>query len=118
MRNHKEVVVFGRRIGNDQLKSALSIALLVTMIGLSGGILVASTNGVPLGDGLYEAVSAICTVGLSTGITGELNLLSKLILIIYMFFGRVGIMTISFAFMTKTPPDNAIRRPEARVLIG
>ena len=118
MRNHKEVVVFGRRIGNDQLKSALSIALLVTMIGLSGGILVASTNGVPLGDGLYEAVSAICTVGLSTGITGELNLLSKLILIIYMFFGRVGIMTISFAFMTKTPPDNAVRRPEARVLIG
>jgi trk system potassium uptake protein TrkH len=57
-------------------------------------------------------------VGLSTGITAGLNLGSKLILIVYMFFGRVGIMTISFAFMSKTPPDNAIRRPETQVLIG
>ena len=63
-------------------------------------------------------ISAICTVGLSTGITAGLNAASKLLLIVYMFFGRVGILTISFAFMTSTPPDNAIGRPETRVLIG
>ena len=87
-------------------------------LGLGGGIILSATNGIALGDALYETVSAICTVGLSTGVTAGLNLGSKLLLIVYMFFGRVGILTISFAFLTKTPPANAIRRPETRVLIG
>ena len=117
-RGHGEVVVFGRKIAQDQISSALSIFLLVVSLGLFGGAVVSATNGLPLGDSLYEVVSAICTVGLSTGITAGLNMGSKILLILYMFFGRVGIMTISFAFMTKVPPDNAIRRPETRVLIG
>lgn len=118
LRNRRDVVVFGRRIGQDQLSSALCIALLVSLLALTGGIVLSATNGLPLADCLYESVSAICTVGLSTGITAGLNLGSKILLILFMFFGRVGIMTISFAFMTKTPPDNSIRRPEVRVLIG
>ena len=118
LRNHKETVLFGRRIPQQQMASAASIALLVTGLGLMGGVILSATNGLALGDCLYESISAICTVGLSTGITAGLNLGSKILLIVYMFFGRVGIMTISFAFMTKIPPDNAIRRPEARVLIG
>ena len=118
LRNHKETVLFGRRISQQQMASAASIALLVSGLGLMGGMILSATNGLALRDCLYEAISAICTVGLSTGITAGLNLGSKILLIIYMFFGRVGIMTISFAFMTKIPPDNAVRHPEARVLIG
>ena len=118
LRNRKETVLFGRRIPHQQTASAASIALLVTGLGLLGGMILSATNGLALGDCLYESISAICTVGLSTGITAGLNLDSKILLIVYMFFGRVGIMTISFAFMTKIPPDNAVRRPEARVLIG
>lgn len=118
LRNHKETVLFGRRIPQQQMASAASIALLVSGLGLMGGMILSATNGFALSDCLYEAISAICTVGLSTGITAGLNLGSKILLIVYMFFGRVGIMTISFAFMTKIPPDNAVRRPEARVLIG
>ena len=118
LRNHKETVLFGRRIPQQQMASAASIALLVSGLGLMGGLILSTTNGLALGDCLYESISAICTVGLSTGITAGLNLGSKILLIVYMFFGRVGIMTISFAFMTKIPLDNAVRRPEARVLIG
>ena len=118
LRNHKETVLFGRRISQQQMASAASIALLVSGLGLMGGMILSATNGLALSDCLYEAISAICTVGLSTGITAGLNLGSRILLIIYMFFGRVGIMTISFAFMTKIPPDNAVRHPEARVLIG
>ncbi len=118
LRNHKETVLFGRRIPQQQMASAASIALLVSGLGLMGGVILSATNGLALSDCLYESISAICTVGLSTGITAGLNLGSKILLIVYMFFGRVGIMTISFAFMTKIPPDNAVRRPEARVLIG
>jgi trk system potassium uptake protein TrkH len=118
LRGRSEVVVFGRRIPQEQVNAALSICLLVVGLGTLGGVVVSASNGVPLGDAMYETVSAICTVGLSTGITGQLNLGAQVLLIVYMFFGRVGIMTISFAFMTKTPPANAIRRPETRVLIG
>ncbi|MDD6238884.1 MAG: potassium transporter TrkG [Oscillospiraceae bacterium] len=118
LRNHKETVLFGRRIPQQQMASAASIALLVSGLGLMGGMILSTTNGLALSDCLYESISAICTVGLSTGITAGLNLGSKILLIVYMFFGRVGIMTISFAFMTKIPPDNAVRHPDARVLIG
>ena len=100
------------------MNSAGSICFLVIALAVSGGIILAATNGISLGDAMYETVSAICTVGLSTGITAGLNLGSKILLIVYMFFGRVGIMTVSFAFMTCTPPDNAIGRPEVRVLVG
>lgn len=117
-RGHGEVVVFGRKISQTQIGSALSIFVLVVSLGILGGMAVSVTNGLPLWDSMYEAVSAICTVGLSTGITAGLNVGSRILLIVFMIFGRVGIMTISFAFMTKTPPDNAIRRPETRVLIG
>lgn len=118
MRNRSEIVVFGRKIPQDQVNNAGSICLLIAFLGLAGGMILAATNGIALADAMYESVSAICTVGLSTGITAGLNLGSKMLLIVYMFFGRVGIMTISFAFLTKSPPDNAIGRPETRVLIG
>ncbi len=118
LRGRRDIVVFGRRIPQDQVNSAGSICFLVIALAVSGGIILAATNGISLGDAMYETVSAICTVGLSTGITAGLNLGSKILLIVYMFFGRVGIMTVSFAFMTCTPPDNAIGRPEVRVLVG
>lgn len=117
-RNRKDTVAFGRKIAQDQINSAASIAIMVTALALVGGVILSASNGLPLGDCLYESVSAICTVGLSTGITAGLDIGSKLLLILYMFFGRVGLMTISFAFMTKIPPDNAIGRPVSRVLIG
>jgi trk system potassium uptake protein TrkH len=118
LRNHRDTVIFGRRLSQQQINQAMSIALLVVLLGFTGGLVLSASNQLPMMDCLYESISAICTVGLSTGITAGLNLGSKLILIVYMFFGRVGIMTISFAFMSKTPPDNAIRRPETQVLIG
>ena len=117
-RNRKEIVVFGRRIPQEQVNIACAICFLVVGLALIGAVILSATNGVRLIDALYETASAICTVGLSTGITAGLNLVSKLLLIVYMFFGRVGIMTISLAFMIKEPPDNAIGRPETRVLLG
>ena len=118
LRGRSQVVAFGRTIAQDQINAAVSIFLLVVSLSLGGGVILSATNGLPLGDALYETVSAICTVGLSTGITAGLNLGSQLLLILFMFFGRVGILTISFAFLAKTPPANVIRRPETRVLIG
>ncbi|MDD6023124.1 MAG: potassium transporter TrkG [Oscillospiraceae bacterium] len=118
LRGRRDVTAFGRRIRQEQINSAAGIAILVLFLGVAGGVFLSASNGLPLGDCLYETASAICTVGLSTGITAEVNLASKILLIVYMFFGRVGIMTISFAFMMKRIPENGIRRPETWVLIG
>ncbi len=118
LRGRRDTVVFGRKIPQDQINSALCICVLVVALALVGGMAISASNGVGLGAAMYETVSAICTVGLSTGITADLNIGSHILLMIYMFFGRVGIMTISLAFMTRTPPDTAISRPETRVLIG
>lgn len=118
LRNRRDVVVFRRRISQEQISGALCIALLVTLLGVTSGVILSTIQQVPLGDALYETISAVCTVGLSTGITAGLGLGFKIMLMVLMFFGRVGIMTVGFAFMTKRPPDNAIRRPEVRVLIG
>ena len=67
---------------------------------------------------IYETISALCTVGLTTGITSGLGLASCLILIIFMFFGRVGIMTISVGFMMANPAEDRITYAQTRVMIG
>ena len=63
-------------------------------------------DGVSFENAIYETISALCTVGLTTGITSGLSLASCLILIIFMFFGRVGIMTISVGFMMANPAED------------
>ena len=118
MRRRSQIVVFGRKIAPDQVSSAGALCILVVMLAALGGVVISAVEKIALSDAMYEAVSALCTVGLSTGITGSLGTVSRLLLILYMYFGRVGIMTVSFAFMTKSPPDNAIGRPETRVLLG
>ena len=55
MRGHREVVLFGRRIPQDQMGSAASIALLVTGLGIAGGVILSATNGIPLWDCLYSS---------------------------------------------------------------
>ena len=67
---------------------------------------------------IYETISALCTVGLTTGITGSLCLASKLILIVFMFFGRVGIMTIGISFMMSSRAQSRIQYAETKVMIG
>ena len=94
--------------------------IFMLMIGLSffGGAFICATSGVSLADGLYEAVSAIGTVGLTTGITPDLDPAAKLMLILFMYFGRVGLLTISFGFLKKKPAGEKYRYANTDLLIG
>ena len=67
---------------------------------------------------LYETISAIATVGLSTGLTASVNVASKLIIIVMMFFGRVGVMTISLGFLLSDRAEERYQWAETKVLIG
>jgi len=66
---------------------------------------------------LFEAVSAFSTSGLSCGITAELNSLSQIVLILLMYFGRVGLLTLSIGLLAPRKPSK-ISYPEGKIIIG
>lgn len=88
---------FGRRLPEEALRSAAVIFLLYLLLFLCGGILICCLDGVSLMSALFEAASAIGTVGLSIGGTADLSTPSRLILIFLMYFGRVGGLTMIYA---------------------
>lgn len=86
-----------RRIDDATVKSAAAILLLYLTIFFFGGTVISALEGLPIGVCLFEAASAVGTVGLTAGITPTLGALSKLILIVSMYFGRVGGLTLIYA---------------------
>lgn len=88
---------FGRRIPSDVIRSAAAVLLMYLVLFMTGGLIISRTEGLPLITCLFETASAIGTVGLSLGVTPELGILSRGILISLMFFGRVGGLTLIFA---------------------
>jgi trk system potassium uptake protein TrkH len=108
---------FGRRIPDDVLRSAVTIFLLYLVLFLTGGMLICSIEGLPLMSTLFEAASAIGTVGLTLGITPDLSLPSRLILILLMYFGRVGGLTLLFA-VTARQTASQTQLPQERVTVG
>lgn len=80
--------------------------------------LILLTNSFTMEDVLFEVVSAFSTTGLSLGITSSLNQFGQAILIIVMFFGRLGAFTIMMALLDKEPRQNLVDYPEESVLLG
>ena len=117
-RGRTHITAFKRMIPQSTVANAGSIALLMLTLGAVGAGTIAVIDGVSFENAIYETISALCTVGLTTGITSGLSLASCLILIIFMFFGRVGIMTISVGFMMANPAEDRITYAQTRVMIG
>ena len=89
-RSQENVEIFGRRIEWSVIKNASTIAMMYCMLFLCGGITISVYEGLPLSECLYEAASAVGTVGLTLGITPKLHIVSQFILIILMYLVRVG----------------------------
>ena len=117
-RGRTHVTAFKRSISQSAVSNAMAIALLVLFLSFLGAGAISALDGVSFDNAVYETISALCTVGLTTGITPGLGLASCLILIVFMFFGRVGIMTISVGFMMANPAEERIEYAQARVMIG
>lgn len=112
----EETSVFGRRLGTLVIFRAMAIAVISMGI-IAGATLVLLVNGDgTLAQALFESTSAFGTVGLSTGITPELAASSKLALILTMFVGRVGPLTLAFALMQRA--HGKVRLPEEKILVG
>ena len=108
---------FGRRIDDQVIKNAASIAMLYFMMFLAGGIMISTAEGLPMLSSLFEAASAMGTVGLTLGITPSLHKISLYVLILLMYMGRVGGLTLIYAVFSGKNKANA-RFPMEKVMIG
>lgn len=117
VRGESEPVVFGRHIGTETVRKALAIFLVSIVIILSVSFMLTITESAPLVDILYETVSALATVGASKGITPHLTDAGKNLITLCMYLGRIGPMTMAFAFGMKAK-KSLIRYPESFISIG
>ena len=118
MRGRYTVSVFHRTISDDHVLNAIMIFILMVSLSFIGAAVIAATSSSDFTDSLFEAVSAIGTVGLSTGITPALSRPAKIMIMIYMYFGRVGVLTLSVGFLKKKPAGENFRYANTDLLIG
>ena len=116
-RRRENTNIFGRRIDDDVVKNAATISLMYIMLCCTGGLIISVSEGLPMLTCLFETASAVGTVGLSLGITPELNLLSRSVLILLMFFGRVGGLTLIFAALSSAQ-KKVSKLPKEKITVG
>ena len=117
-RGRSHVHAFRRSIPAEKATDAMSIAGIMLVLALFGGIFLSATSSVGFLDGLFESVSALATVGLTTGITPAMSTASQVLIIAFMYFGRVGILTISLGFLMGNRVEERIRYADTNLLIG
>ncbi len=118
MRGRSTVTVYHHTIPEEQVMNAMTISLVMIVLAVFGGIVVCATSPVNFTDALYESVSALATVGLTAGATTLLSVPAKLLIIIFMYFGRVGVLTISLGFLMGNQAVERFRYAETSLLIG
>ncbi|MBR2407949.1 MAG: potassium transporter KtrB [Lachnospiraceae bacterium] len=118
IRNSEETVLFRRRISKQAVGKAVAVVSMSFVIAFVSTVLLAAVSGAPALDVMYETFSATATVGLSRNLTGSLNLLGKLIIIVTMYLGRVGPISLVIAFNTKKKKQNIIKNPTEEISVG
>jgi trk system potassium uptake protein TrkH len=108
---------FGRRIAEEAIKAAATILLLYVGLFFVGAMVISRIEDLPLITCMYETASAIGTVGMTLGITSQLGLVSKMILISFMYFGRVGGLTLIFAAIPEKS-SNLMKLPQEKITVG
>ena len=117
IRGQRDATIMGRRIGPRVERQALTVVVLASLLIGVGTITLLSVTPLPLSEVLFECISAFSTVGLSTGITGELPVSGQLVLIILMFVGRVGTITVATA-LALSQSRKPYRYPEENPIVG
>ncbi len=117
LRGRTQTVLFKKRLPADLFSRALTVIFTAIIIIIFATIGILLFERCSLSEALFEVASAFGTVGLSTGITFGLTLPSKVILILCMYIGRIGISTLALALAMRTSIDRAIH-PEENVTIG
>ena len=117
-RGRETVTVYKRTISAGKVMDAMTIVGIMAALALFGGVFISATSPVSFTDSLFEAVSALATVGLTAGATGNLSIAAQILIIIYMYFGRVGVLTLSLGFLTGNRAEERFRYAQTNLLIG
>lgn len=116
-RRHEHTHFFKRRITEVAVKNAATVFLMYLVLFLGGGMIISRIENIPLLTSVFETASAIGTVGLSLGITARLGAVSRIILTVLMFLGRVGGLTLVFA-ATMGARANTPKYPQEKITVG
>ena len=118
IRGRDSVNVFNRRIPEHKVLDAMTIIAIVVGLCMAGAVVIAATSPISFTDSLYESASALGTVGLTAGATSLLSLAGRLIIIVFMYFGRVGVLTLSMGFLLGDRAKQRYQYAETNLLIG
>ena len=118
IRNREDTVLFRRTISKQAVGKAVAVVSMSFLIAFVSTVLLAAVIGAPALDVMYETFSATATVGLSRNLTASLNIWGKLIIIVTMYLGRVGPISLVIAFNTKKRKENIIKNPTEEISVG
>ena len=118
VRNSRNVNVFGRKLDSEVIRKALTVVMIyVTFLFVSTLTICATNPGFALPEVLFETASAIGTVGLSVGVTGNVNTAGQMILTLLMFCGRVGSMSFAMVFAQRKT-ESSVLYPTEKIIVG
>lgn len=115
-KNSGQMKAFGYSVGLEQGLKVMALLTLSLFVILTGLFLLIATHDLDFLDAAFEVTSAFGTVGLSRGVTGELNDFGRLIICMIMFLGRLGPLTLGFLLASKSPPR--VKYPQGQIFLG
>lgn len=119
IRGDSDTVAWKRKVMEENIRPAVVIFFFALTVAITATVALTAVTGAPLLDCLYEIVSAVATVGLTRSLTPGLNAAGKCIVILVMFMGRIGPVTLAVALRRKARDKKAeIEWPEQRILVG
>ncbi|EOW9380423.1 TrkH family potassium uptake protein, partial [Vibrio cholerae] len=116
LRRDEQIHVFKREIAKDTISKALALTMISVVVTWLAIFALLLTENAPMIDVVFEAVSALGTVGLSRGLTGQLSASGELIIIFMMYMGRLGPLTL--AYFLASPRQKKLRFAETKLAIG
>ena len=118
VRGRADMVVFRRSISADLIKKAAAILFFSLLLSLVSTVLLTAADGIPLSDAVFEVFSATATVGLSRGVTPHLSGFGRILIIVCMYLGRIGPISLALFFRTDLSGGKNIRHAQGRYYVG
>ena len=118
IKNKDSVVLFDRTISKGAISKAVAVVSMSFIILFASTVLLSAVTEASALDIAYETVSATATVGLTRNLTPLLNVWGKLIIIVTMYLGRIGPISLAIAFSTRKESENNIKSPAEKISVG
>ncbi|MBE5953604.1 MAG: potassium transporter KtrB [Lachnospiraceae bacterium] len=118
VKGRKEAVIYNRSINQELIRKSLAVVLISLIVFAIMSVLLMVTNDFAFEDSIFEVASAVATVGLTRGITSDLNVIGQIIIIVSMYLGRIGPISMFIAFSNRYSIKNSIHYAEADLIVG